>query len=153
MIKIEKIQWYIQDELIRFAGMDSNEKNEAYNELVGHLPTELIFPNEDFNAWMEKKGLSLESFKSDEEFINIAVDGYTKEVFGYLIDGIVYEGSVVEKELIPKQNYKVDVSDFASYVIKASNEEEAMNQAWDYFHERIPCFNLILTEEPAEVEV
>ena len=49
--------------------------------------------------------------------------------------------------------YEVTVTDTATYRIRANSEGEARNQAWDWFNEREPDFNIKVVEGKADDEL
>lgn len=49
-------------------------------------------------------------------------------------------------------NYKITLTDAATYIIKARNEDEAIDKACEWFSEREPDITITETDEPADDE-
>lgn len=112
------------------------------------LPKELEFPNEKFETWLSKfNNFSIFDYEDEEEYLDDISD-YLSDEYGFCHDGFKVEGEVIEKK-----NFMVEVSDTATYCIRAKSMEEAQDLAWDYFQEREPNFNISVTDEEAEVEI
>ena len=49
-------------------------------------------------------------------------------------------------------NYKITLTDTATYIIKANSEEEALNMVCEWFSERKPDTKIEMTNEKADNE-
>ena len=50
------------------------------------------------------------------------------------------------------KNYKITLTDTATYIIKAEDEDTAIEEALEWFSERNPDVTVMKTDEPADNE-
>lgn len=131
MFKIKNIKW----------DTDGNE------DALFELPKELEFPNDKFETWLLKFNFSTLDYEDEEEYLDDISD-YLSDEYEFCHDGFDVEGKIMEK-----QNFMVEVTDTATYCIRAKSMKEAKDLAWDYFQERKPEFKISVTDEEAEVEI
>lgn len=49
-------------------------------------------------------------------------------------------------------NYKITLTDTATYIVKAKDEDEAIDMAYEWFSERVPDTTITETDETADNE-
>lgn len=52
-----------------------------------------------------------------------------------------------------KQNYKITVTDTATYIIRANSQEDAEDLAVEWFSEREPDIEVEITEDKEDYEI
>ena len=109
----------------------------------------------------KNKGIELPSEKTynpdDIEYLSESEND--DEIEEIITNELEYEYSFIphdfdiEWEDSDSKVYEVTVTDTATYRIRANSEGEARNQAWDWFNEREPSFDIKVVEGKADDEL